>query len=179
MLFFSSDVCDVTLDPNTAHRELSLSENNRKARRVEEDQNYPAHPHRFKTRCQVMSRETLSGRCYYEVQCSGWAAVAVAHGEYYTQVGESGFGFNDKSWSLYCDGYDKSYSVRHNNNRTKLPVSSSSYSNRVAVYVDHAAGTVSFYTVSSDTLTHLHTFQSTFTKPLYAGFCVWWGSVSL
>uniref|UniRef100_UPI0037E7B08D NLR family CARD domain-containing protein 3-like n=1 Tax=Semicossyphus pulcher TaxID=241346 RepID=UPI0037E7B08D len=43
-------------------------------------------------------------------------------------------------------------------------------SNRVAVYVDCPAGTLSFYKVSSNTLIHLHTFNTTFTEPLYPGF---------
>ncbi|CAI5657266.1 unnamed protein product [Oreochromis niloticus] len=46
---------------------------------------------------------------------------------------------------------------------------SSSVSNRVAVYVDCPAGTLSFYRVSSDTLIHLHTFNTTFTETLYPG----------
>ncbi|CAL8319864.1 unnamed protein product [Boreogadus saida] len=48
---------------------------------------------------------------------------------------------------------------------------------RVGVYLDRPAGSLSFYSVSpgvggsSDTLTHLHTFQSTFTKEdLLPGF---------
>ncbi|KAL4009214.1 hypothetical protein ACER0C_003066 [Sarotherodon galilaeus] len=42
-----------------------------------------------------------------------------------------------------------------------------------AVYVDCPAGTLSFYRVSSDTLIHLHTFNTTFTQTLYPGFAVW------
>ncbi|CAI5682229.1 unnamed protein product [Oreochromis niloticus] len=41
---------------------------------------------------------------------------------------------------------------------------------RAAVYVDCPAGTLSFYRVSSDSLIHLHTFNTTFTEPLYPGF---------
>ncbi|MED6275516.1 hypothetical protein CHARACLAT_027277, partial [Characodon lateralis] len=44
---------------------------------------------------------------------------------------------------------------------------------RVAVYVDCPAGILSFYRVSSDSLIHLHTFNTTFTEPLYAGFGLW------
>ncbi|KAI3363944.1 hypothetical protein L3Q82_001522 [Scortum barcoo] len=47
---------------------------------------------------------------------------------------------------------------------------------RVAVYVDCPAGTLSFYRVSSDTLIHLHTFNTTFTEPLYPGFGLFWSS---
>ncbi|KAL3066170.1 hypothetical protein OYC64_016171 [Pagothenia borchgrevinki] len=48
--------------------------------------------------------------------------------------------------------------------------SPSSSSGRVAVYLDHAAGSLSFYRVSSSSLILLHTFRATFTEPLYAGF---------
>ena len=177
MGFFSSDVCELTLDPNTAHRHLSLSENNRTVKNVGEDQKYPPHPHRFKDCPQVLCREPLSGRWYCEVQCSGRVGVAVAHTDISRQGDDSQFGFNNKSFALYCGGNDKNYRVYHNRNRTDLPVSCSSSSYRVAVYGDQAAGTVSFYTVSSDTLTHLHTFQSTSTQPLYVGFrCLGRGS---
>ncbi|CAL8284478.1 unnamed protein product [Gadus morhua 'NCC'] len=58
--------CDLTLDPNTAHRRLSLSEDNRKVTRVGEVQSYPDHPDRFDSRRQVLGREALTGRCYWE-----------------------------------------------------------------------------------------------------------------
>ncbi|CAL8390361.1 unnamed protein product, partial [Boreogadus saida] len=58
--------CDLTLDPNTAHRRLSLSEDNRKVTRVGEDQSYPDHPDRFECWHQVLGREALTGRCYWE-----------------------------------------------------------------------------------------------------------------
>ena len=86
---------------------------------------------------------------------------------------DSVFGHNDKSWSLKCSG--DSYSAMHNAKSTAIPAPSSR-SSRVGVYLDWPAGTLSFYSVSSDTLTHLHTFNSTFTEPLYPGFYVYFGS---
>ncbi|XP_056441489.1 ribonuclease inhibitor-like [Gadus chalcogrammus] len=56
--------CDLTLDPNTAGRYLSLSEDNRKVTWVREDQSYPDHPDRFDSWPQVLGREALTGRCY-------------------------------------------------------------------------------------------------------------------
>ncbi|PWS23139.1 hypothetical protein DKP78_14710 [Enterococcus faecium] len=87
-------------------------------------------------------------------------------------------GCNTKSWSLSCSPHR--YSVRHNNKPTDIPAPSSG-SRRVGVYLDWPAGTLSFYSVSSDTLTHLHTFHSTFTEPLYPGVWVYYydSSVSL
>ncbi|KAL0993540.1 hypothetical protein UPYG_G00109430 [Umbra pygmaea] len=113
-------VCDLTLDPNTVNRRLSLSEENRKVTRSEKEQPYPDHPARFDYCEQVLCREGLTGRCYWEVEWSGGEAPR-----------------------------------------------------RVGVYLDWPAGTLSFYSVSSDTVTHLHTFNTTFTEPIHPGFWVY------
>ncbi|XP_042561915.1 NACHT, LRR and PYD domains-containing protein 12-like [Clupea harengus] len=173
--------CELTLDPNTAHRTLSLSEGNRKVTCVSEEQPYPDHPERFDWN-QVLCIEGLSGRCYWEAEWSGRGArISVAYKSMKRKGrgNESTLGRNDKSWRLYCYG-DSYYSASHNNKHTDIPPPSSR-SSTVGVYLDWPAGTLSFYSVSSDTLTHLHTFHSTFTEPLYPGFWVYYGvsSVSL
>ncbi|XP_062400021.1 stonustoxin subunit beta-like [Sardina pilchardus] len=169
--------CELTLDPNTAHRDLSLSEGNRKVTCGIQQQPYPDHPERFDSWSQVLCREGLTGRCYWEAEWSGggvYIAVAYKSTPRTVRSGESsGFGHNARSWSLYCSG--NSYSVWHNNKSTAIRAPSSR-SSRVGVYLDWPAGTLSFYSVSSNTLTHLHTFHSTFTEPLYPGFNVLFGS---
>uniref|UniRef100_A0A3B1KJU3 B30.2/SPRY domain-containing protein n=1 Tax=Astyanax mexicanus TaxID=7994 RepID=A0A3B1KJU3_ASTMX len=175
--------CDFTLDPNTAHPSLSLSEENRTVVR-EKLQSYPDHPERFTGWPQVLSRERVTGRCYWEAEWSGRGAeVALSYKTISRKGGGSncGFGENVNSWSLFCS--DDRYSVYHNNNRTALPPPPSGC-RRVGVYVDYPSGTLSFYSVSSKTpshtpshtLTHLHTFYTTFTQPLYAGIGVYSGS---
>ncbi|XP_033933401.1 stonustoxin subunit beta-like, partial [Pseudochaenichthys georgianus] len=163
--------CELTLDPNTAHIELQLSDNNRKVTRVREKQPYPDHPERFDSYPQLMCREALTDRCYWEVEWRGVVHISVTSRGIRRKGGrgDSQFGWNDQSWSLSCS--DKGYSVWHNETVTHIPSSSSS--SRVAVYLDHPAGSLSFYRVSSDSLTHLHTFRTTFTEPLYAGFGLW------
>ncbi|XP_056106603.1 NACHT, LRR and PYD domains-containing protein 12-like [Rhinichthys klamathensis goyatoka] len=161
---------DLTLDPNTAHTLLVLSEENRKVTRVSESQSYPDHPDRFECYPQVLCGESLTGRCYWEAECSGAAHISVS----YKGIGRKGwsdcvFGGNKKSWSL-SRWSDHSLSVWHNNNRTAVSADPGSCK-RVGVFVDVSAGTLSFYSVSdTHTLTHLHTFTHTFTEPLYAGF---------
>ncbi|CAK6982851.1 NLR family CARD domain-containing protein 3-like [Scomber scombrus] len=183
--------CELELDPNTMYRKLKLSDNNRKVTRVEEDQSYPDHPDRFDYWPQLLCRNDLTGRCYWEVEWRGRVEISVSYRRI-SRKGNSddcGFGLNDQSWSLDCSDAG-CYSVWHNKRQTSSSSSSSSISsssssssssvsNRVAVYVDCPAGTLSFYRVSSDTLIHLHTFNTTFTEPLYAGFGVWSGRVSL
>uniref|UniRef100_A0A3B1IHN3 B30.2/SPRY domain-containing protein n=1 Tax=Astyanax mexicanus TaxID=7994 RepID=A0A3B1IHN3_ASTMX len=186
---FKKWFCDFTLDPNTVNRYLSLSEENRRVNNRGELQSYPDHPERFDYYQQVLSRESVTGvtgRCYWEAEWSGRGAeVALS----YKTISRNGwgpdclFGRNINSWSLSCS--DNRYSVYHNNNRTVFSTPPSDC-RRVGVYVDCPAGTLSFYSVSTDThlhshtpthtLTHLHTFYTTFTQPLYAGIWVHKGS---
>uniref|UniRef100_UPI0037E7D608 NLR family CARD domain-containing protein 3-like n=1 Tax=Semicossyphus pulcher TaxID=241346 RepID=UPI0037E7D608 len=165
--------CELTLDSNTANRKLKLSDNNRKVTRVREDQSYPDHPDRFDYWPQLLCSNGLTGRCYWEVEWRGLVYISVSYRGVRRKEGSHYcvFGWNDQSWSLICS--DGGYSVSHNNKSTVLPLSSSSVSHRVAVYVDCPAGTLSFYRVSSDTLIHLHTFNTTSTEPLYPGFMSW------
>uniref|UniRef100_A0A3B4TT33 B30.2/SPRY domain-containing protein n=1 Tax=Seriola dumerili TaxID=41447 RepID=A0A3B4TT33_SERDU len=161
--------CELELDENTVNRNLRLSDNNRTVTFATEGQSYPDHPDRFNLWPQLLCRTGLTGRCYWEVKWRGVVHISVSYRGITSKGGNDDcwFGGIDQSWSLRCsDVYG--YSVRHNNIKTSI--SSSSVSNRVAVYVDCPAGSLSFYRVSSDSLIHLHTFNTTFTEPLYPGF---------
>ena len=177
---------EITLDPNTANRRLLLSEGNRKVTGMSEDQSYSNHPDRFTVWEQVLSRESLTGRCYWEVEVevTGAVSLAVTYKDI-IRAGDSDeclFGYNDKSWSLSC--HENSYNFYYNSIETPVsgPVSS-----RVGVYLDHSAGVLSFYRVSdtmtllhrvSDTMTLLHRVQTTFTQPLCAGVWVYSGDTA-
>ncbi|XP_073319506.1 neoverrucotoxin subunit alpha-like [Pagrus major] len=167
-------VCELTVDTNTVNTNLKLSDNNRKVTYVKKKQPYPDHPERFDYWTQLLCRNGLTGRCYWEVEWRGVVNISVS----YRGISRRGnseecwFGGNNQSWSLNCSDGGR-YSVWHNKRRTVLSFffsSSFSVSYRVAVYVDCPAGTLSFYRVSSDSLIHLHTFNTTFTQPLYPGF---------
>ncbi|KAM4633742.1 NACHT, LRR and PYD domains-containing protein 3-like [Polymixia lowei] len=161
--------CELTLDPKTAHRNLALSEDNRQVIWRRRGLAYPEAPERFDSRRQVLCKEGLTGRCYWEMESSGRGAdLGVTYrGINRKGGGDTCLGLNDKSWSLYRN--EDCYSICQNSVYNVLPVSPSG-SRRVGVYLDWHGGTLSFYRVSSGTLTHLHTFQSTFTEPLYPGF---------
>ncbi|XP_076134892.1 stonustoxin subunit beta-like [Alosa pseudoharengus] len=168
------DACKLTLDPNTAHRCLLLHEGNRKVTRVNKEQPYPDHPDRFDGH-QVLSREPLTGRCYWECEWDGkMADIGVA----YKSISRKGLnqkeldglwiGTSDKAWCLKCTS--ESYSVWHNKSKTVIPAQGS---RRVGVHVDREAGTVSFYSVSSASHALLHTFSITpSNEALYAAFWV-------
>uniref|UniRef100_A0A3Q3WYL5 Tripartite motif-containing protein 16-like n=1 Tax=Mola mola TaxID=94237 RepID=A0A3Q3WYL5_MOLML len=156
--------CRITLDPNTTHKRLSLSGNNTKAKLLAEQREYFQSQERFAERWQVLSKEGLTGRCYWEVKWSGRVYIAVAY-QNISRTGtqhECGFGYNDKSWALIC----KDNIFKHNNVPTLL---SGTLSSRIGVYLDHTAGTLSFYNIS-ETMTLLHRVHATFTQPLHPGF---------
>ncbi|XP_036812560.1 NLR family CARD domain-containing protein 3 isoform X5 [Oncorhynchus mykiss] len=173
--------CVLSLDPNTASRNLSLSEENRTVTWRTEEQPYPDHPERFQDFDQVLCTEGLSGRCYWEVEWSGRGAHIGVTYKGINRSGrgdDSGLGPSDKAWCLVC--CDDRYMAWINSKLTTIPSPSSPPSNRVGLYLDWPAGTMSFYKVCSDTLTHLHTFYTTFTEPLYPGLFIWChSSVSL
>ncbi|XP_071328348.1 NACHT, LRR and PYD domains-containing protein 3-like [Trachinotus anak] len=169
--------CELRLDTNTVNKYLRLSNDNRTVTLVTEKQPYPDHPDRFDGYPQLLCRTGLTGRCYWEVECTGVVFIAVT----YRGIKRRGlsddccFGANSQSWCLCCS--DTVHHVYHNKRETSIPLPCptpssppSSSSHRVAVYVDCPAGSLSFYRVSSDSLIHLHTFNTTFTEPLYPGF---------
>ncbi|XP_029929763.1 E3 ubiquitin/ISG15 ligase TRIM25-like [Myripristis murdjan] len=157
--------CPITLDPNTANTWLSLSERKRKVTRMAKEQSYPSHPDRFIEWCQVLSRESLTGRCYWEMKLKGEVYIAVSYKDISRTgtVDVCGFGYNDKSWALFF--YNTKCHFKHNKIETEIPLPVSS---RVGVYLDPRAGILSFYSVS-ETMTLLHRVQTTFTQPLHAG----------
>ncbi|XP_060902792.1 NLR family CARD domain-containing protein 3-like [Labrus mixtus] len=160
-------VCELEVDTNTLSRNLTLSADKRTVTYVEKYQPYPDHPDSFKCP-QVFCTNALTGRCYWEVEYTGDVNVSVAYRRKNSRgVIELEFGDCDQSWSLRRSIYG-GYKVCHNGVGTYISPSCSS--ERVAVYLDHPGGTLSFYIVDDGTLVHLRTFKTTFTEPLYAGF---------
>ncbi|XP_062850573.1 tripartite motif-containing protein 16-like [Trichomycterus rosablanca] len=167
--------CRFTLDPNTVNKNLHLSEGSKVGTNSGTEQSYPDHPDRFDCYPQVLCRESVTGRCYWEVEWSGnnWAYIAVS----YKSISRKGrdyecvFGRNNQSWILFFS--ISRFLFLHNNKITETPIMPSS--SRIGVYVDYRAGTLSFYSVS-DTMKLLHRAQTTFTQLLYPGFLVCSGS---
>ncbi|XP_051256840.1 finTRIM family, member 82 [Dicentrarchus labrax] len=161
--------CQLKLDPNTAYKELYISESSRKVIRTRDLQPYGDNSERFDSFAQVLCREALSGgRFYWEIEWSGEFSIGVA----YRSISRKGkgslclLGYNDKSWSLLCS--DTGYSAWHN--RVDKAINAP-HSPRIGVYLDHTAGVLAFYSISN-TMTLLHRFETTFVEPLYPGFGV-------
>ncbi|KAL1263764.1 hypothetical protein QQF64_004119, partial [Cirrhinus molitorella] len=130
----------LTLDLNTVNKLLHLTENNRVITFTDTVQSYPDHPDRFDVWQQVLCRESVCGRCYWELEWSagknGFVFISVSYKSISEKVGyECVFGYNDQSWSLIC--YPSRYSFRHNNIQTAVPVKSISSRIGVYSYPDH------------------------------------------
>ncbi|XP_067314274.1 tripartite motif-containing protein 16-like protein [Pseudorasbora parva] len=165
----------LTLDLNTVNELLRLSENNREVTNTDTEQPYPDHPDRFDEWPQVLCRESVCGRGYWEIEWHGdyvYISVSYKSNSRKGQGLECVFGYNDQSWSLFCSSLR--YTFRHNQILTVLPVKP--ISRKIGVYVDQSAGTLSFYSVS-DTMSLIHSVQTPFTQPLYPGFTVFAGSL--
>ena len=168
------------MDPNTAHKLLILSDDQQKVTHGVEEQPYADHPDRFDCLPQVLSQQGLQGRCYWEVEWEGkWIRIGVT----YKSISRKGpetdcvMGYNEVSWSLHCS--KNGYRMFHNFESIVVSVPPGD-SRRLAVYLDWQAGILSFYRVSSGrSLTHLHTFITKFTQPLYPIFRVWGKGTSL
>nr|XP_055062447.1 NACHT, LRR and PYD domains-containing protein 12 [Misgurnus anguillicaudatus] len=174
--------CDLTLDPDTAHVKLCLSPGDRSVTHTNQKQPYPDHPDRFESYPQVLCRESLTGRCYWEAEWSGpEGTLGVTYKHILRKKDDLGMveatadlGNNEVSWKLTCGV--RSY-VSHDQQDINIQTSTS-HSSRAGVFLDTEAGRLSFYSVS-DTHTHLYTFLVSFKEPLYAGFKVDSGTLSL
>lgn len=165
--------CDLTLDSNTANSFLRLSGDRTEVTTDHEPQPYPDHPERFISWTQVLCKEALSGRAYWEVEWRDGGGVSI--GVSYRTGGnmDQKLGCNSKSWSL--DFSDSLCLFQHNKFSVEIHTP---MPHRVGVYLDHRAGTLAFYCISlaDDTMILLHREQTTFTQPLYPGFWVRLGS---
>ncbi|KAM3605237.1 uncharacterized protein V6R79_022752 [Siganus canaliculatus] len=160
----------LTLDTNTAHPLLSISDDLRSVARVKNRLPCAAHPERFDHWPQVLTVQTFSsGTHYWELEAEGFWDIGIC----YRSIGRKGkegnaFGNNKVSWSL-TQQHDRKLAAWHNRRKTRLSYQMSG--NRVAVTVDHGAGTITFSEVgTSNNLSHIHTFSTTFSQPVCLGF---------
>ncbi|XP_040203051.1 E3 ubiquitin-protein ligase TRIM39-like [Rana temporaria] len=168
---------DILLDVNTAQNNLHISDDRKTVSWSHRNQKHPKTPERFQYYYQVMSsRSFSSGRHYWEVDVGGsesWR-VGMCYPSIDRRGGQSGIGYNNKSWGLDREG--NQYKVIHDNK--KILLSTDISSNRVRIDLDYKAGRISFYDLCNP-IRHLRTFTTTFTEPLHAGLCVGGGCIKI
>ncbi|XP_038124895.1 E3 ubiquitin/ISG15 ligase TRIM25 isoform X1 [Cyprinodon tularosa] len=162
------------MDRDTAHPKLQLSASNRKVIYSESPQGYTEHDARFSSFPQVLASSALEGgRWYWEVSVSvddGRWKVGLCEGqiERKGQKDSSRLGFNSYSWCLACD--KRKLEAVHN--KEAVPVRAEGLQ-RVGVFLDFEEGSLSFFNVTpGGSLALLHSFQHSFSEPLYPALSV-------
>uniref|UniRef100_A0A9J7XCD7 FinTRIM family, member 80 n=2 Tax=Cyprinus carpio TaxID=7962 RepID=A0A9J7XCD7_CYPCA len=160
-LIYSSEL---NLNRSSACTQLSVK-NNKSVSRRDVQQSSDSWPliHNYKRTYQVLCNESLSGRCYFEVQ---WEGTGCSVAFSYDQINKGGgtfiFGSNNRSWK--CNFPTANICVWNDGEETNIGLVS-----KIGVFLDQEAGTVCFYNVS-DKMTLLHRIKTTFSQPLYVGF---------
>lgn len=175
ILFYTQDPSDLTLDLNTAAKNLKVLPTLRTVRWSQKDQNHSQTPERFEKYQVISSRSFSSGRHYWDVETSksgGWG-IGMCYPSIERTGDQSILGENSRSWCLrrLClwRWYNQ-YSARHDGHMIQLP--HHIISEKIRVYLDYEAGQISFYDLG-EPIQHLHTFITNFTEPLHAAFFVW------
>ncbi|XP_059898359.1 E3 ubiquitin-protein ligase TRIM39-like [Gadus macrocephalus] len=159
---------DVTLDPNTAHPRLILSEDGKQVHDGGVEKRLPDNPKRFKVWGGVLTRQSFSsGRFYFEVQvkdksywCLGVARESIDRKGWNSWTPGTGY------WTLHYNEYVLVFS---DNPSVCLPLRAGLQ--KVGVFVDYDEGVVSFYDVEARV--HLYSATGcTFSEPLYPLLCL-------
>ncbi|XP_028826580.1 tripartite motif-containing protein 16 [Denticeps clupeoides] len=159
----------LSLDGNTAHKFLRLTEDNRKATNTTPWQHsYPDVPERFEHWRQVLAMESFYlGRHYFEVDLSGDGThVGVTYKSIDRKGSESNSCItgNNFSWCLQWNG--RHFSTWHSDVETPLKVDKAT---RVGVYVDFDCGRLAFY-AAGESMPLIHEYKADFLEPVYPAF---------
>ncbi|XP_068579147.1 E3 ubiquitin-protein ligase TRIM21-like [Cebidichthys violaceus] len=158
---------DVTLDPDTAHPYLILSDDGKQVKTGDVKKNLPNNPERFDTCPCVLAKQSFSsGRFYYEVQVKGentWdlgvARESINRKGGITAIPQIGYWLillrNENEYKACAD--------------PRVLLSLKSQPQKVGVFVDYEEGLVSFYDVDAAALIYSFTGCS-FTEKLYPFF---------
>ena len=158
---------DVTLDPDTAHPYLILSDDKKQAYDGDVKKNLPDNPKRFSPCPCVLGKQSFSsGRFYFEVQVKGktdWD-LGVAR-ESINRKGKITLSPEDGFWTIWLRNGNEYKALTGPSVRLSLK----SRPQKVGVFVDYEEGLVSFYDVDAAALIFSFTGCS-FTEKLYTYF---------
>uniref|UniRef100_A0A672ZMT6 Uncharacterized protein n=3 Tax=Sphaeramia orbicularis TaxID=375764 RepID=A0A672ZMT6_9TELE len=141
---------DLTLDPDTAHPDLILSDDGKQVHDSDETKNLPDTPQRFSDCCSILAKQSFSsGRFYFEVQVKGkteWDLGVVR--ESINRKGDLTATPQNGFWTI-CLRNENEYIAGAD---PPVHLSMKSGPQKVGVFVDYEEGLVSFYDVDSSVL---------------------------
>uniref|UniRef100_UPI00358EED5E E3 ubiquitin-protein ligase TRIM39-like n=1 Tax=Myxine glutinosa TaxID=7769 RepID=UPI00358EED5E len=167
---FSPTPILITLDPDTAHSNLELSEEDTVVRCMRYQHPVPDNPLRFQSTLNVLGTKGFpqtsdsNGRCYYwEVHVGnkpGWT-VGMAYASI-PRDGSSRLGRNCTSWALEL--HEHQYHAWHGE-QAAVPCQLSTEAHTIGVFYDPQHGILSFYNAGEMHL--IHSFRAEFSEPLF------------
>ncbi|XP_056271636.1 E3 ubiquitin-protein ligase TRIM69-like [Pseudoliparis swirei] len=158
---------DVTLDPDSAHPELILSDDRKQVEHGDVKKNLLDNPKRFDYSLIVLAKQSFSsGRSYYEVQVEGktkWDLGVVR--ESINRKGRITASPQEGFWTICLRNENEYYTLADPSVHLFLK----SHPQKVGVLVDYEEGLVSFYDV--DTAALIYSFTGCcFTEKLFPSF---------
>ncbi|XP_039664230.1 E3 ubiquitin-protein ligase TRIM21-like [Perca fluviatilis] len=158
---------DVTLDPDTAHPDLNLSDDGKQVNHGDVKKNLPDNPERFSYCACVLGEQSFSsGRFYFEVQVKGkteWD-LGVAR-ESINRKGNITLNPEDGFWIIWMTNENEYEAL----DAPPVLLSLKSRPQKVGVFVDYEEGLVSFYDV--DAAAFIYSFTGcSFTEKLFPYF---------
>ncbi|XP_037621709.1 nuclear factor 7, brain-like [Sebastes umbrosus] len=146
---------DVTLDPDTAHPHLILSDDGKQVNDSDVRKDLPDNPERFSNCVSVLGKQSFSsGRFYFEVQVKGktkWS-LGVAR-ESINRKGDLTLSPEDGNWTI-CLRNGNEYGALA---EFDVSLSLKSRPQKLGVFVDYEEGLVSFYDVDAAILIYSFT----------------------
>ncbi|XP_038671106.1 nuclear factor 7, brain-like [Scyliorhinus canicula] len=159
----------LTLDPNTAHRNLVVSEDRTHVSHGDAELQIPDNPERFDTcHCVLGSQGFTSGKHYWEVEVGdktdwdvGVARESANRKGVVTLCPDQGY------WAVWLRNGKEGTAIKS----PSVPLTLTGNPKTIGVFLDYEVGQVTFY--NADGMSVLHTFTDTFTEKLfpYFGLC--------
>ncbi|KAM6474360.1 E3 ubiquitin/ISG15 ligase TRIM25 isoform 2-T2 [Liasis olivaceus] len=158
-----------TLDFNTAHKNVVLSQRNTKMSVSETVQDYKPHPQRFTSCSQVLSFQCFKKGIHYweaELESNNFCAIGICYGSIPRNGPESRLGRNNGSWCI--EWINDKISAWHNDKEKCLP---NSKAKKIGVLLNYEGGFVIFFGITEKTIL-LYKFKAEFTEAVYSAFWV-------
>ncbi|KFZ48812.1 E3 ubiquitin/ISG15 ligase TRIM25, partial [Podiceps cristatus] len=158
---------NITLDYNTAHNKVILSERYTRMSVSEVPLNYNHHPQRFTDCCQVLGFQCFKRGIHYwevELQQNNFCGIGICYGSMDRHGPESRLGRNSSSWCI--EWFNSKISSWHNDVEKCLP---NVKATKIGVLLHCEGGFVIFMAVG-EKHNLIYKFKTQFTEALYPAF---------
>ncbi|NXE79964.1 TRI25 ligase, partial [Cochlearius cochlearius] len=160
---------NITLDYNTAHNKVILSERYTKMSVSDTPLNYNHHPQRFTDCSQVLGFQCFKRGIHYwevELQQNNYCGIGICYGSMHRQGSESRLGRNSSSWCI--EWFNSKISSWHNDVEKCLP---NVKATKIGVLL-HCEGGFVIFTAVGEKHNLIYKFKTEFTEALYPAFWI-------